>query len=239
MKNRLLLNQCVLYIFITLSNLLAGNIIRPDSGGVYSVGAECHIIWLSTLEADSITIEYTVNNGNDWFEIEDSIFTDTASDTMYCFWTIPTIQDSSDSCKIRLKYGITDSVLDVSDDFFSIILHQATIELVNPKKNEKNSFNLGQKLEIKWSISGSPKIENVNIEMSVDTGKTWILVASNISSQSTYSIYIPYIPYIPNSETIDGGLIKISDAADPDKYYDSTIVPFSIVNPGNPFASYQ
>ena len=244
MKNRSLLKRnTALYIFIFFTSIFAwihsiharSNksekvIIRPDSGGVYSVGAECQIILLSTLEADSITIEYTINNGDIWHEIEDSIITDTSSDTMHCFWTIPTIQDSSDSCKIRLKNTETDSVIDESDDFFTIRFDQATISLVQPQKNKNDTLNLGQKLEIKWSITGYPKIDSVNIEMYINNGSTRIVVASNISGQSTYLIYIPYIP---DSETIYGGKIKISDAANPDKYFDSTIVPFSIINSRN------
>ena len=84
-----------------------------NGGEMLEFGEVTKILWNST-NISNISIEYTLNNGQDWEAITNSI---PASSGHYN-WTTPDVE--SDDCKIKLTDVTNINVYDKSDDVFSL-----------------------------------------------------------------------------------------------------------------------
>jgi hypothetical protein len=77
-----------------------GIISKPASDDLYSNGSICEIAWsLTDLTTITITIEYSINDGVDWHEINEGIYSD-ENDGLED-WIIP--KNDSELCRIRIN----------------------------------------------------------------------------------------------------------------------------------------
>ncbi len=90
------------------------NVIYPDGGEAWFVDQSYDILWECISFEDSVKIEYSTNNGDDWSTIVDT----TTNDGVYS-WTVP--DTPSESCLIRISDVDNGIPFDVSDDCFSIM----------------------------------------------------------------------------------------------------------------------
>jgi PKD repeat protein len=181
---------------------------EPNGGEEYIAGEEVEITWQSS-GIVNLQIEYTLDNGQNWIEIQAATDASTGS----CFWTTP--ENSSDQCKIRLTDTENINVYDQSDDVFDLMDLQLTLNYPAGGEN----FVFDNIALISWQTT--PVVE-IDIEYSADNGNSWNVIVSNFdASQTQYEWTVPQI------ETTQA-LIKISDSNDESNYYISNNT-FSIV----------
>jgi hypothetical protein len=92
------------------------HLITPSGGETFLAGTPQRIVWQVSAQVEYLKIEYSVNDGEDWIEIEKSLRIDSPAD--YYRWQVPCTL--TDSAKVRLAqaYGWYD---DVSLEPFSIV----------------------------------------------------------------------------------------------------------------------
>jgi uncharacterized delta-60 repeat protein len=98
------------YLVYTIPDTLT--VTAPDGGEEWEVGTQQSITWDSTGSVGNVKIEYSINNGGSWDQIND----DTENDGVYA-WTIP--DTTSTQCLVRVS-SLDDAVTDVSDGVFTI-----------------------------------------------------------------------------------------------------------------------
>lgn len=79
-------------------------LIKPNGAEEFVVGSDTLITWTGVLPSDTVTIEYSTNNGENWLFI-----TDTATGLKYN-WHVP--KTPSNECKARVIRKVRDSVRD-------------------------------------------------------------------------------------------------------------------------------
>jgi len=89
-------------------------VLAPNGGELFSNARETEITWNSE-NISNIRLEYTVNNGLEWQEINSSIIAEQGKYN----WYLPEIV--SDQCKIRLSETSNINVYDRSDTTFEIV----------------------------------------------------------------------------------------------------------------------
>ena len=86
----------------------------PNGGEVFISGSSKTIEWSSSTPADAnVKIEYSINNGTDWNDVN----TSTENDGSY-EWLVPEV--TSNQCLIRISDGNDANIYDTSDDVFTI-----------------------------------------------------------------------------------------------------------------------
>ncbi len=151
-----------------------------NGGGIISAGENAEINWNST-NISNIRIEYTIDNGQSWNIITNSISASTGSYQ----WTTPNI--TSDECKIKLTDVSDINVYDKSNAVFSIQPYDLT--LISP--NGGNYYIQGTSTFINW---GNTPVSDIKIEYSSNNGSSWNIITNSISTTSgTYDWTIPNI----------------------------------------------
>ncbi len=181
-------------------------VILPNGGEVWNIGEIDTIRWYSNdnVMVDSVTIEYSTNNGTTWSPISSIEH----NDSMY-LWTIP--ETPSTSCLVRIKaYDSSNNVgADVSDAVFTIRDPEAPIvQLHTPNGGEVWYWDEIQ--QIYWNASDNIGIESINVYLSVDSGITYPYLLAHFDTND--SIFDWTIPHINSSRC----LIKV-------KAYDSSL----------------
>ncbi len=97
-------------------------VIRPNGGENWQYNSTQNIEW-NFLHISDIKIEYTIDNGDSWIIIVESI---TASAGSYS-WQIPLVTPQSNECKIRISDVLYEDVIDESDNPFTLFA-----KVVNP-----------------------------------------------------------------------------------------------------------
>ena len=181
----------------TISNSSAEEITvtSPNGEENWEAGTSHNITWHST-SVSNVKIEYTINNGVEWFTIVNS----TPSDGFYTWDPIP--NTPSTNCRIRISDATDGFPEDLSDDFFSIV-PEAGITVLSPNGGE--TIQTGTSENITWS---SVNIANVKIEFTTNGGASWDLIVNSTPSDGHY-IWDP-VPDVNSSLC----KIRISDAAD-------------------------
>jgi hypothetical protein len=87
-------------------------VISPNGGEILSSGATHEITWSSEGDIENVKIDYSINNGADWKEIEAS----TENDGSYS-WEVPC--ETSNECLVRIS-DADNGASDVCDAVFSI-----------------------------------------------------------------------------------------------------------------------
>ena len=184
----------------------------PNGGETFVFGEIDTVKWVSE-NLDDVYLEYTIDNGASWMEMED--YTIPAADGKF-LWRIPFV--SSSNCKVRISDG-ADSVsfADVSDNVFSIVLPMVKLN----KPNGGENFIVGKSDTIKWISSN---VANVKLEYTTDNGSSWISILT--STPASVGSFVWTIPNTPSTNC----KVKISNA-DNSFFADTSDNIFSIKNP--------
>ena len=170
-------------------------ITSPNGGEEWEAGTSQTVKWNST-SVTSVKIEYTINNGVEWFTIVES----TPSDGFYTWDPIP--NTPSTNGRLRITDVVDGFPVDMSDNFFSIT-PESDITLLTPNGGE--TFQSGTSQNITWT---SINIQNVKIEISTNGGASWDLIINSTPSDGHY-LWEP-VPDLNSSLC----RIRISDALD-------------------------
>lgn len=166
----------------------------PNGGENFLPGAIENITWVSSGAIDSVDIYYSANNGSIWNlisagELNDSIYS----------WTVPNTISTNYLIRITDKGNI--SIADTSDAAFQV---SNLLAITFPNGGE--SFTIGNSYSITWNQTGTFGV--LDLSYSTDSGATWTLIGSNLSS--------PYTWQTPNQISNDV-LIRISDGTTSDE----------------------
>lgn len=166
-----------------------------DGGGeVWRVCTETSITWTSGGTGSYFTIEYSVDNGENWNTIQSSYYSSGFNNTYD--WTLP--NSPSSECLVRVTDNNNSVKTDISDATFTI---SPAITVTQPNGGE--SLTNGSAYDILWNSDG---VSNYyNIDYSTDGGSNWtnIVFNENITSDS-YSWTVP-------GNTSQNCLIKVTD----------------------------
>jgi hypothetical protein len=186
-------------------------ITKPNGGETWTAGIVDTIKW-NSVGVENISIEYTPNNGINWYTIVEK----TPSSGTY----ITSFSAAGSQYKIRITDKENGSPQDESDGTFTVS-PEPKIVVLEPNGNEE--WYAGSANNIKWT---STNIENVKIEYTTNNGASWTLITSSTPSDGVHSW--DKIPTISSLQC----RIKISDALDniPSDISDDN---FSITTPGN------
>lgn len=185
-------------------------ILSPNGGEQWMVGEKYNITWEGH-GLTSISLEYSVNSGTDWNDID---VVEDASEESY-EWTVP--NNVSDECLIRI-FDIS-GMTDISDNVFSIV----PPDLIVLAPNGGEVWTANTNATIVWQ---SNNVETLKIEYSIDGGTSWILEASGINaSNGSYQWLVP-----DTSST--QALIKLTDESD-ESTTDQSDAVFTIDDPSS------
>jgi len=206
-------------------------LLAPNGGEKWLLGSEQQISWTS-LDIDSVRIDFSFDNGATWSVIAPKIF---AGNAVYN-WNIEALPTSQALIRVA-KYDDL-SVQDQSDQVFTI--YKEALTVTSPNGGEK--VRAQSMVPITWTISDvvTPKthkknlgdaaalsnapIQNVKIEYTTDDGVNWNLIATNIAaSLKTYQWKVPAVESRLTK-------IRISDVADP-THADTSDNAFEIYSP--------
>lgn len=184
-------------------------VLQPNGGETLLGNTNTAIKW-ATGGTTSLQAEYTLNNGTDWIFIADGI---NAADGEY-EWLLP--NTSSDEVKVRLFDMNNTSVIDESDEVFSISLN-ASVTLTTPNGGE--SWVAGTTENITWTQVG---LNTVELEYSTNNGTDWIFIDDGVTaSAGTYEWTVPEVnteealvristPDFAEVEDVSDGVFSIS-----------------------------
>lgn len=173
-------------------------VLNPNGGETWTVGSSQRIEW-SSENIRAVKIDYTTDNGGDWY----SIVASTPSIGFFTWDTIPTI--NSQQCKIRIYDADDGQPSDVSDETFTVTdpVEEESITVVSPNGGE--DFEAGTLQNITWLSNG---IDLVKIELSTNNGLSWNILEASIESTGGYQWQIDETLNAPQSR------IRISDVDD-------------------------
>ncbi|MBI2416668.1 MAG: hypothetical protein HYV28_01970, partial [Ignavibacteriales bacterium] len=189
---------------------------KPNGGEIVPAGGSYDIQW-TTENLLMVKIEYTTNNGSNWYTITDS----TESDGFYRWNPVPII--SAAQCRIRISDNKDGVPSDQSDGIFTIAT-QPVLKVVSPNGGERILAN--STYIVSWNTSpgasaGGPSkpmrgdglentagVTNIKLLYTADGGNNWSTIVTSIPNNGTYS-WNP-VPDI-NSALCK---IKVQDASD-------------------------
>jgi len=196
--------------FFTINGLPSSIFLTyPNGGQTFKQQQQVSIQWNSSSITSGVNLYYSSDNGLNWILIENNVNSNDGDNIFY--WTTP--NTLSDLYKIKIENAENPNQFDISNNSFSVILPQITIN--NPNGGE--NYTGGSTQTISWSNNNVSS--NVNIYFSSDGGNSYSLLANGINNQGSYNWTIPNIS---SSQC----LIKVTD------YYFNNI--FDVSN--NPFS---
>ena len=172
------------------------NLLYPKGGEQLYHGDTLTISW-SSQNIDNIKIDFSQDNGFQWMSILDSI---PASNNHYQ-WIIPD-SITSDQCLIKICDINNLQICDESDSVFSIEQFQ-DINIITPNGGE--IWLIGSQKDIIWN---SENVIDVSIELSIDSGATYLVIVDSMSSTGLYTWTVG----VPNPS--ENCLIRINNLAD-------------------------
>ena len=188
-------------------------ITSPVGGETWQAGTSAQITWYSS-GIDSVKIDYTIDNGQNWNVISNS----TKNTGIYYWQPIPNTPTTLAKVRIRdAQDGVTSSE---SATPFQILPEQSA-KVISPNGGEQ--WYAGSSNNITWQ---STNVANVKIEFTIDGGATWSTIVASTPSTGVYSWN-----GIPNVSSLQCK-IRISDASDgiPSDISDNN---FTITTPGS------
>lgn len=180
----------------------------PNGGENWFVGNQYSITW-NSVNVENLKLEYSVNDGNEWTQIVDSIPANLGS----YIWTIP--NTSSSTCKVRITSLENGSIKDITDSNFTISIAPA-VALTSPNGGE--NWLAGKQYSITWT---SINVQNLKIEYSTNNGILWNTIEGSIPTGPG-----SYIWTIPNSVSAEC-FVRLS-GTDNSSVTDQSDQPFSI-----------
>ncbi len=175
----------------------------PNSSTNWKSGSTQLIEWNSGDFLGNLNFEYSLNNGQTWNTIQNSVTASRDSLT----WTLPA-DVNSNSCLVRGYNPNISTVADTSDKF---TIFTSQLALIAPNGGEK--LQAGSQYNIKWR---SAFITNLQIEVSYDNGTSWdTLTTSAIGDDSLWTWNVP-----PGLST-EQGLIRLRNTIDSSQFVSS------------------
>jgi hypothetical protein len=171
-------------------SITALRITSPNGGEELQSGKTYAINWSASNSIESVSLEYSLDNGLVW----NSITPSTSAIAGTFNWNI-TESFSTSQALIRITDVSNPSVIDISDAVFSI----KRLRLTAPNGGE--FLQAGTTQQITW-VAGT-NIANVKLEYSSD-GTNWNFISNVVASNQTYNWIIPSL----SSSTLR---IKVSD----------------------------
>ena len=167
----------------------------PNGGEAWDVDSTQTISWTTQGTIDNVTLEYSIDNGVNWYVISEGI-----SNTGRYAWRVP--ETVSSQCLVRVSDSKDLGAYDTSDDVFKI---HSVLTLTSPGGGEV--WVVGLTEDITWQIVGV--VSHVRLEYSTDGGKTfpYLIIDEALASRLTYPWKIP--------DTLSKrAMVKISDSND-------------------------
>lgn len=143
-------------------------IVRPDGGETWEGGTAKEIIWYSS-GLDSVKLEYSTNNGNNW----NFIAVDKNNTGIYYWEPIP--NTPSTLAQIRIMDASDGNPSSVSEVFN--ILPEPIVKVLSPNGGE--TLLSGGSRKIEWL---SENIANVKIAYTTDNGFAWVTITPSTPS---------------------------------------------------------
>ncbi|MFA5803444.1 MAG: FISUMP domain-containing protein [Melioribacteraceae bacterium] len=185
----------------------------PNGGEEWLVSETKAISWTST-GVNKVKVELSTDNGANWTVQKDSATASMGTAT----WVVPNLPSAD--CKIKLSDAHDLTVFDVSDQVFTI-KGFPKIQVLSPKASDV--WEIGTTKAITWYREN---IEQVKIELSTNSGGTWMNIASSVqASDQSY-------PWDVQNYPSQICLIRISDVVNPS--FGDTSDVFSIVTKVKP-----
>ncbi len=191
----------------------------PNGGEVLYSGQSKNIEWrASTFNVDFVKIEYSNDNGISW----NLVVASTSNNGIYS-WVIPEVALPKPNCRIRISKVSEPQFFDLSDSVFEI---RPWIFLTSPNGNS-SLFQSCTQSSVTW---GGNIATSCKIELSIDSGSSWVVLNPNFSVTSFNNNYSWLIPNTPS----DKCLVRVTDNANPTKFDVSdsvfTIRPSLVLN---------
>lgn len=153
----------------------------PNTNVTWYVGTSQYIYW-SSANVSNVRLEYSIDNGNSW----DTIVSSTSASSGYYYWTIP--NTPSALCKVKVVDASNNSILDISDQAFTISSPYYTITTPNGSE----IWPGGSSKYIYWTSGGVSSY--VKLEVSTDGGATYSSIASSAYNYGYYNWSVPNTP---------------------------------------------
>ena len=193
-------------------------IIQPNFGGIMQVGSTYTISWSSDGISNIYDIFYSTNGGTSFTNIVMGYNTSTNTYN----WLVPNIP--STNCKIMVRDNINNCKSDTSDVPFTISTTAPAITLTSPNGISDTLTGCFTKT-ITWN--DSPTIGTYDLAYSLNSGSTWINIATNYAT-TTHS----YNWVVPNNINSNQVLLRVRSTANPTTTFDLSDAFFNI-KPGN------
>ncbi|MFC1608117.1 SUMF1/EgtB/PvdO family nonheme iron enzyme, partial [Candidatus Latescibacterota bacterium] len=167
--------------FRVVSLPVSPQIIFPNGGEIFTSGNTLDIMW--KYKNESISIEYSTNNGIYWSTID----TDIAGELGIYYWKIP--QAESDQCLIKITDSSNESISSISESTFKIIpnteyrIHDIPIVALT-----ENSFSMGS---TEHGPIHSVSLNALQISRYEITQKQYLSIMGSNPSQNTSSEDLP------------------------------------------------
>ncbi|MGL5889209.1 MAG: hypothetical protein ACRC3B_04955, partial [Bacteroidia bacterium] len=194
----------------------AVRVTAPNGGESWQVGnpATQQITWVASGTSSFVTIDYSIDAGNSWTVISNSVSATSGSFT----WTIPNTPSSQ--CLVRVRDNNTPCMADISDNLFTIVAPTPQITVTSP--NTPVTWYVGYSNTIQWT---SQYVTNpfVAIDYSTDGGATWTVITTSTNNSGSYNWTVPNTP---SSQA----RVRVKDAANP-TIFDISNVNFTIAVP--------
>jgi hypothetical protein len=190
----------------------------PNGDEVLRTGFNWVLTWLTSGQVDRVTIQYSVDDGTNWFMVAYNI-PNTGSFT----WLVP--DDVSTNCLLRVSEASTGDPTDDSDMIFTIS-NDPIFVLLSPNGGEQ--WAVGTTQNIVWQSGGA--VGDVLIEYSIDDGVTWTTVIADTPNTGSYAWVIP-------DAVSDLCLVRLSDVSNASTIQGESVNVFSIVASGTPVSS--
>lgn len=189
----------------------------PNGGEVWGTGQKKNITWTASEEVKFVKLEVAIGNNYNYSPLS---FNEEVANDGVQEWTV---YNNPGIAYIRIS-DKGSCASDVSNAAFTIQV-APFISIINP--DDVHQWTAGTVQEIQWN-AGNLTNGKVNLHYSVDGGKSWILIASNLES-SSYYWKVPYT-------YTDNCVVKVTDAANTSVFATSKYI-FKIVKPSFSYIS--
>ena len=171
----------------------------PNADYVLETGTTTTIKWVY-LGIESVTIEYSADNGSNWTTITENVDASHRGQN----WFLPNLP--SEECLIRITDTSNQEITDTSDGVFSI--KDSFLQLQTPNGGEILEGN--QWFDISWTSSRG--VATIGIKLSTDNSDTWAVINNSVKSSVGH-----YNWRIMNEDASDC-LIKIFNIEKPERF---------------------
>lgn len=180
-------------------------ILAPNGGEEFCPNSPIEITWKAN-DLESVSIEYTTNDGSSWTEVQLSV----SAANEYYMWEPGELAPGN--YRLRLRSLSSDIIRSTSDPF---IVNTGVVEMdaVNALKVTTYSD-----MAIRWDNACKAR---VRLDISIDQGKNWETLAEELTTENFLW------QNIPERMTTDSAYLRIVNL-DEEGSFDITPEPFSI-----------